>query len=263
MSSALPTLICGAGVSGLCLAQGLLKAKIPSLLFERDPALNIRSQGYRFRILGPGILALREVLLPALYAEVENTCAYLAPGPVVHLNAITAEPTDGPGGAPIDQVPPLNTDRTVMRSVLSQGLEELIEYNKEFVRYEITSSGVKVSFSDGTQVQGCLLAGADGARSRIKRQLIPDDALLDTKGRFLFGKTAMTAEVSASFNKDALKGMTLVRDRSQNVPLTILLDPMHFTRSGSAVALPDDYIYWVVIAHIDRFGINDAKLLKL
>jgi 2-polyprenyl-6-methoxyphenol hydroxylase-like FAD-dependent oxidoreductase len=260
----LPVLILGAGVSGLTLAQGLLRASVPFRLFERDPKLNIRSQGYRFRINGPGVIALQEVLTPSLYAELERTCAYLAPEPIIHLDALTGEGTEGPRGAPVmdGEVMPMNVDRTVMREVLSQGLDGQIEFERDFERYEITAEGVEVSFSDGTRVTGCLLVGADGAWSRVKRQLVPDDYLLDTQGRFLFGKTALTAEVVELFDKEASTGMTMVRDQSQSNPLTLLLEPMHFTRS-EMVTLPDDYVYWVLIAHIDRFGMDDSSLLQL
>lgn len=188
-----------------------------------------------------------------MFSEIERTCAYLAPGSIIHLNAVNGEATDGPKGALMTLGEPLNVDRTVVRSVLAQGLEERIKFNMDFEGYEIDADGVEVSFSDGTKVRGCLLVGADGARSRIKRQLVPDDVLLDTQGRFLFGKTALTAEVSEAFNEQALKGMTIVRDRSQEKPLTLLLEAMRFTKSETAVVLPEDYIYWVLIAHIDRF----------
>ena len=125
--------------------------------------------------------------------------------------------------------------------MLSRGLEGKIRFGMEFERYEITAEGVEVSFSDGTKVKGCLLVGADGARSRVKRQLVPDDVLLDTPGRFLFGKTVLTAEVGETFNKDALEGMAMVRDQSGSNPLTLLLEPMRFTKSDN-ITLPDDYI---------------------
>jgi 2-polyprenyl-6-methoxyphenol hydroxylase-like FAD-dependent oxidoreductase len=263
-TSAHPVLILGAGVSGLTLAQGLLKASIPFRLFERDPTLKTRSQGYRFRIQSPGVAALREVLTPAVYGEIERTCAYLASTAVIHLDALTGKGMEGPKGVPVmdGELAPLNVDRTVMREVLSRGVEGRIQFGMEFERYEITAEGVEVSFSDGTKVEGCLLVGADGARSRVKRQLVPDDVLLDTEGRFLFGKTVLTAEVCETFNKDALEGMAMVRDQSGSNPLSLLLEPMRFTKSDN-ITLPYDYIYWVLIAHTDRFAMSDSTLLRL
>jgi len=42
-----PILICGAGLASLLLAQLLLQAKIPFLVFERDAGMSFRAQGYR------------------------------------------------------------------------------------------------------------------------------------------------------------------------------------------------------------------------
>lgn len=265
MSSTHPIIILGAGISGLTLAQGLLKSSIPFRIFERDPTLNTRSQGYRFRIQGPGITALRRVLTPALYSELEASCGYLAPGPIIHLDAVTAKTMEGPKGAPTQpgEESPLNADRSVMRSVLFQGLESHVDFNREFTHYSIVPSGVTVHFSDGSQVNGSLLIGADGARSRVKRQLMPDDVLLDTKGRFLFGKTTLTVEIEESYNQAALKGMSMIKDSSDSNPLTLLMEPMRFTRNNSPIQLPDDYLYWVLIGHVDRFGMDDKNLLKL
>jgi hypothetical protein len=105
--------------------------------------------------------------------------------------------------------------------------------------------------------------GADGARNGVKRQLMPDDVLLDTRGRFLFGKTTLTEEIEGSFNEEAWKRMTMIKDSTQRNPLTLLKEPMHFTRTKSPAQLPDDYRYWVLIGHIERFGMDDKDLLKL
>lgn len=60
----------------------------PSAIRTR-PKFNIRSRGYRFRINSPGVLALREVLTPSMYAAREQTCADLAAGSIVRLVALT------------------------------------------------------------------------------------------------------------------------------------------------------------------------------
>lgn len=174
------------------------------------------------------------------------------------------EGMEGPKGAPVmeGELPPLNVDRTVMREVLTTGVEGKNKFGVEFEGYEITSDGVEVPFSDGTTVMGCLLVGADGVRSRVKRQLVPDDVLLDTQGRFLIGKTALTAVVSESFNDDALKGTAILRHQSRSNPLTLLPEPMHLTKS-EIVATPDEYYLLGPHRAHRPFWMDDSALLKL
>lgn len=54
----------GAGIGGLCLAQGLVRAGLEVTVYERDEALHSHGQGYRLHIdAGP---ALRACLPPDL-----------------------------------------------------------------------------------------------------------------------------------------------------------------------------------------------------
>ena len=49
-----------------------------------------------------------------------------------------------------------------------------VEWGKKFVSYEETATGVTAVFEDGTRATGELLAGADGARSRVRAQRCPE-----------------------------------------------------------------------------------------
>jgi len=77
-----PILIMGAGVSGLCLAEGLRKnTSLPFRIFERDPSLHARTQGYRVRVSGEGIGALRHNLPADRFDRLlANACAYVHDG---------------------------------------------------------------------------------------------------------------------------------------------------------------------------------------
>jgi 2-polyprenyl-6-methoxyphenol hydroxylase-like FAD-dependent oxidoreductase len=50
MPATKPIIICGTGIGGLALAQGLLKASTPFQVYECEPAHNVRSQGHRVRV---------------------------------------------------------------------------------------------------------------------------------------------------------------------------------------------------------------------
>jgi salicylate hydroxylase len=162
MSADLPVII-GAGISGLAFAQGLLKAGIRFRIYERDPALNARSQGYRFRIHGSGQAALAALLPPDLYSYLKASCAITPPGGIIAGGSFDAlrDPSlgeiPGPYGAnpPRPEVvnggvgEPWNADRGVMRSVLMSHLGRFVNFGREFVGYDITDSGVRVQFRDG------------------------------------------------------------------------------------------------------------------
>src|SRR5689334_15754691 len=59
--------IAGAGLSGLCLAQYLVRAGVDVHVYERDPSPFVRQQGYRIILDHDGLRALRESLPLPLY----------------------------------------------------------------------------------------------------------------------------------------------------------------------------------------------------
>lgn len=268
MSLPHPILIAGAGMSGLALAQGFHKAKIPFRVFERDHASNIRPQGYRFRLPEAGIIPLKELLSSDLFARVVATCGQTPEKlwATAHLDASSAEaiqfgpsgPTQGPPGS--DNAEQLVVDRTVMRAQLIKGLESYIEYGREFSSYEVTSSSVIVRFADGNQAEGSLLVGADGAKSRVRKQLSPDLHVVDTEGRLIYGKTALTAELEGKFAKSALIGAALIQDRTYKSPISVLLEPVRFKDNEFRDELPKDYVYWVLGLRKDNPLLNDATV---
>jgi 2-polyprenyl-6-methoxyphenol hydroxylase-like FAD-dependent oxidoreductase len=157
---------------------------------------------------------------------------------------------------------PLNADRAVLRSVLIRGLEEFVEFGKDFEGFKTTSDGVVVKFSDGTEVKGSILVGADGTKSKIRKQLLPQHKFVDTEGRWFYGKTTLTPELQRTFNEAALKGLTLVQDRTKGIPLSLLMEPVRFKDNEFRKHLPEDYIYWVLGARKDYFDTGDAELLR-
>ena len=54
-------LVIGAGLGGLCLAQGLCKAGVDVAVYERDAGLAVRTQGHRVHIDSRGEQALRPI----------------------------------------------------------------------------------------------------------------------------------------------------------------------------------------------------------
>ena len=260
-------LIIGAGVSGLALAQGLSKHNVPFQVYERDTSLTARAQGYRFRISDEAILALRQNLATQHFEKLEHSCAVVTGSssnvPNAVLSATSGASVRGlfqPGQKiPLDtQAKPWSVDRSVLRKVLMEGIEDCIHFEKSFESYRETDDGVVVRFTDGSKAHGLLLVGADGSLSRVRQQLLPEYRLLDTEGRLLFGQTDMTDVFMAHFSAEAAKALTLIRGPE----VSCLLEPMRFPEDAAHV--PADYVYWVLFLRSDNaeLGLQDTTYLE-
>ncbi|OCK80347.1 FAD/NAD(P)-binding domain-containing protein [Lepidopterella palustris CBS 459.81] len=254
-------LIIGAGLGGLSLAQGLKKAHIPFHVFERDPSSNFRPQGYRIKINPEGAQALKAVMSTEMWEYFEKSCAESKFGET-NINALDGgiiASRAGPGarGGAI----PYLADRTVLRTLLFQGLDEDVSFGKSLTHYDILDEGVVAHFADGSSEQGILLVGADGLRSPP----------VDTNGRCIYGKTPLTEELMKTYPAKGAKWMTLLLDKTpmtqtldiDETPLSCLLEPVRFQDNELRSKLPQDYVYWVLISRSDVFGKSTEELLAL
>ncbi|KAB2571970.1 Tetracycline resistance protein from transposon [Lasiodiplodia theobromae] len=287
----LPILIIGSGLGGLLLAQALLSASIPFAIYERDAAPSVRPQGYRIRISGDGIAALETTLPPAIFQRFEETCAQVkllgAVGPGgAAIDARTGREVEGEEGAKYKPTPahvkrmqqaatrrrPYTPDRAAARRVLMEGgVGERVRWGKAFEGYDVVEEeGKKVviaRFADGSTAKGCLLVGADGARSRVRRQFLGDVLRpVDTRGRIVYGKTALTEEVEGRMPEGLLDAMRLVeeRGRTDGAPVTCLYEPIRFPQRGEVEGCPEeDYVYWVLVSRNEVFGVEDDVLARM
>ncbi|OTA97645.1 hypothetical protein M434DRAFT_391841 [Hypoxylon sp. CO27-5] len=236
-----PVLIIGAGVAGLVLAQGLRLRSIPFRLFERYPLHS--SQGHRFRISKDGHAALNIVLSPQLQDLLRRTAPERNRFEPRYIDAKELSyPTPKPTS---DSVP---VDRTWIRMLASLDIQDAIEYEKELESYEIVGEEVQAKFTDGSVALGQLLVGADGLRSRVRKQLQPSRKLLDLERYVLWGRTPLTEDLKARLPEDMLSWCMYV-DKEANVQ--VVVEPMIWSKSvqqESKSRLPDfsDYVYWVI-----------------
>ena len=144
-------IIIGGGIGGLCLAQGLRKAGISVAVYERGPrrADPHWLQGYQIHINPSGSRALQDCLLPAVWDTlVANACIPNAGFQVLteqmkEIAFVEPEIMDGRSHVPIV--------RATLREVLLEGLEEVVNFGKEFTHYERTPNGKVIAFfKDGT-----------------------------------------------------------------------------------------------------------------
>lgn len=260
-----PILIIGGGLGGLSLAQGLKQKGVPFKIFERDGAASFRAQGYRIRLDDRGISSLEKLLPKELFELAEKTSSDVVGGGH-RYDALTGEKHVVPfGGGPPrgGGSRTWNVDRTVIRNVLLQGLEQYIEFGKKLEKYEFADDGsVTAHFADGTSATGRMVVGADGVRSHVRRQLVPGHVLLDTELRAVFGKTPIPDGIPSPIRDTVDKGLSVVSEEHPQGRAVLFTDTMRFKHehATATVALPVDYIYWVLCFAEARAGVDDRRL---
>ncbi|MEA1649480.1 NAD(P)/FAD-dependent oxidoreductase [Nitrospirillum sp. BR 11164] len=247
--------IIGAGLGGLCLAQALTRAGIDCVVYERDAALDSRSQGYRLRIDADGADALSRCLPPNLYDLFRRTCAVPAPrtrfldgrlAPVTgRAPAVWSAADDG---APSRETAgDLCAHRQTLREILLMGVADRVRFGAAFQALAVGADGrAHVAFADGTSVRADLVVAADGVNSAVRRQLLPQAEPLDVGAVCLYGRTPLTAPVRAAVGDDLCAGTSVVfADGYAGIIEPMLFDPTEGDRGGLSPV--DDYLYWALI----------------
>ncbi|MFI5843000.1 FAD-dependent oxidoreductase [Catenuloplanes sp. NPDC051500] len=242
--------ISGAGLSGLCLAQYLLRAGIDVQVYERDPGPFVRRQGYRIILDRYGLAALRESLPRPLYRLA------LATGdePGGHLrftdsrlrDAFTITFKDEPHAT-------RQVDRLTLRSILLSGLDGRVHYGRTAVAVDSDGpAGLRLRFSDGGTAPATVIVGADGVGSALRAHLMPDAGPVNTPMAGVYGRSPLR-QGDASVIPDALRtsGVLALADRPGRA---FFFTSMRFGESprdafarlapGSYAPTGDDYVMW-------------------
>jgi 2-polyprenyl-6-methoxyphenol hydroxylase-like FAD-dependent oxidoreductase len=191
-------IVIGAGLGGLCLAQGLRKAGVSVEVYERDRTRSRRREGFRIHLNPAGSRSLRACLPDRLWAEFMATS-----GPAGDFGFLTDQLDElviveesimypQPADPSEDHYA---VDRRTLRRLLLSGLDDVVHFGAEFVRYEPADDGrVAAVFADGRRAVGDVLVGADGAYSRVRRQYLPEPAHVETSTASIAHKIFLTEQ---------------------------------------------------------------------
>ncbi|KAH7382518.1 hypothetical protein DE146DRAFT_230771 [Phaeosphaeria sp. MPI-PUGE-AT-0046c] len=268
-------IIIGAGIGGLALAQGLRKRGISFSVYERDALLDSRFQGNRIKIAGELRHKLVELLNPEVWAILEETSATTVVGET-NLRASDASITAcRRGRLPPGVGPPLTVDRGLLRYALITGIAEHVHFGHQYERYELleeednSKNDVRIFFGNGSVTEGTLLVGVDGARSRVREQLIPGPSYVeDTATCCIWGKSPLSTELQDRFPARHRRWLTIVRDEAPltfsiiagDGPVTMVLEACHFRNRDIHQHLPEDYVHWGILFHKGLLRLNDEEL---
>jgi 2-polyprenyl-6-methoxyphenol hydroxylase-like FAD-dependent oxidoreductase len=272
--------IAGAGLSGLCLAQALLRAGIDVQVYERDASLYARRQGYRITLDQFGTRALKQCLPAQLFDLVLATAS--VPEEVGyfrftnrHLGEIFSltfrRDPEQDIQAVLGQV-----DRTTLRAILMTGLEDRVHFGKAVLRVEGSSDGATLYFTDGSSARVSVVVGADGVHSALRQHLLPDAAPRDTGTRAIYGRTPLM-QVGRSLVPASLKdsgvfalgakpgeGFFFTAMRFHEAPQTA------FARLGATPPpfSAEDYVMWALVfperaVPADLSGLPAEKLHRI
>jgi 2-polyprenyl-6-methoxyphenol hydroxylase-like FAD-dependent oxidoreductase len=209
MTTKKPILISGAGLASLLLAQSLRRASIPFLIFEREASLSVRAQGYRLRLSSEGLDAIESVLSPEDWQIFWDTCGKTGGtgGGYGALDAKTGERLPEPPPKPDSKMKPprellqsrsgltIGIARGEMRRLFMKGCESFVQWSHQVTGYELTSSGVRAIFADGSKsIEGEMLIGGEGIRSKTAKQVSEGKLkVFDTGARGIHGQAPTTA----------------------------------------------------------------------
>src|SRR4029450_9969420 len=203
-------LIIGGGTGGMCLAHGLRRAGVSVSVYERDRTRSDGLHGYRVGIDPTGNRALKACLSPELFDTFIATCAR-APK---YLNVLT-EKLRFTATIPLrDDTDPIDSERSVsrmtLRQVLFTGMEDVVQFDKTFTRYDQHDGKVTAFFSDGTSATGDVLVAADGANSAVRRQYLPHATVKAAGITAVGGKVPITAATKPLLPPNCFQGLSLV-----------------------------------------------------
>ena len=261
--------VAGAGLGGLCLAQGLVRAGVDVQVYERDAALDVRRQGYRLHVDARAGLSLEKCLAPELFRLFLATTGR----PSTRFTVLSTRLRvlhEMPGNPDRDPDDPAtlstSADRGTLREILAAGLDERIHFGRELTGFDQDPESVTLRFADDSTERADVLVGADGVHSAVRRALLPGAPLVDTGSRVIYGTTPLDDAARRLVPPALYDGFTALVGGHVGLAAG-LVEFRRPPREAAAEIAPGvrvsparDYLMWGVSAQRDRFPVPDASM---
>jgi len=258
---ALRVIIAGAGVGGLCLAQGLRRAGVDVTVYERDPAALARGQGYRLRIDRHGTAALRDCLPPDLFALYEQTAnpPYESVGAVYDHRLELLYQHAQRSGRWDPAAAARGVNRLTLREVLLCGLADVVRFGVTVTGFDLAAGTVRVHRADGRSDPADLLVAADGLGSVIRGGVAPEAEVLDTGLRAIYGMTPLDDALLDALPAALFGGSCPVQGPDRR---TLALGSYQPVRSPAEFGLTPvpDYMKWTLVAPVSTYSMSEREL---
>jgi 2-polyprenyl-6-methoxyphenol hydroxylase-like FAD-dependent oxidoreductase len=259
--------VAGAGIGGLCLAQGLIRAGIEVTVYERDSELTAGGQGYRLHI--DAWPALRACLPPDLYdlcvatSGRPSTALTVATKSLRPLRRIEAGPQPDPLDPAADPAAlSMPVNRQTLREVLAARLDGVLAFGRACAGFEQHPGGVTVRFADGSSAGADVLVGADGVGSPVRRRYLPHALVEDTGTVCICGRTPLTAQTRPLLPAPLRDGFTAVVGGGVGMAAGLLdfrePPPLAAARLAPGVRLSPaaPYLMWAVTGAARQLGVQ-------
>ncbi|PYC69777.1 FAD-dependent monooxygenase [Streptomyces tateyamensis] len=258
--------VVGAGLGGLCVAQGLRRAGLEVEVYERDAAPGARQQGYRLHVDARTGLALRDCLPAELFQLFLATCGLPGRAFTVlteQLRLLHRTPLDPAADPYAPQTLSTSVDRRTLREVLSTGLGQQIHYQYELTGFQQDAEGVALRFANGHRTRADLLVGADGVNSAVRRGYLPHARVADTGGRVVYGRTELTAAVEPLLPAPLREGFTAVVAGRLGLATGLVRFRRPPEQAAAWLSPAGDYLMWALAGPAAAFGQPDGRLAEL
>jgi 2-polyprenyl-6-methoxyphenol hydroxylase-like FAD-dependent oxidoreductase len=242
----LHVLVAGGGLSGLAVAQGMLKSGHTVEVFERDADLD-RKQGYYLHFNQLGGEALRRVLpddLFELYLDTSRESYDRIESIVLNKELVELSSQPSMHQPPAGPRRHTGVHRRTLRQILSARLGEALHTGSPVVGFEQDADGVTVTLADGSTARGDVLVGADGIRSAVRTQYLPDVPVIPTgiKGIGVYGRTPITPELDEIMPDLLDQGVLMAIDEKGSRLLVASFRPRRAAGEAAAERAPDVHV---------------------